>query len=155
MNKSVKRSICLALGVLTAFSVVACKKKSKDPTEEKQQVYDTETRPLTEQVGCPNRQIFSVGRDPLHVTGDTEAPALPDPQRHVVPQGQGLHHRPDPVVATLQPSGDIQVKIDLGAGALGICHRGFLRFSVALFSFTIPHKSLFCKRFGEILFIIC
>ncbi|MBQ8394336.1 MAG: hypothetical protein IJX49_02060 [Clostridia bacterium] len=46
MNKSVKRSICLALGVLTAFSVVACKKKSKDPTEEKQQVYDTETRPL-------------------------------------------------------------------------------------------------------------
>lgn len=46
MNKSVKRSICLTLGVLTAFSVVGCKKKSKDPTEETQQIYDTETRPL-------------------------------------------------------------------------------------------------------------
>ncbi len=43
---SVKRRICLALCVLTAFSVVGCKKKSKDPTEEKEQIYDTESRPL-------------------------------------------------------------------------------------------------------------
>lgn len=46
MNKSVKRSICLALGALTAFSVAACKKTSSGPSEEKQQVYDTETRPF-------------------------------------------------------------------------------------------------------------
>lgn len=46
MNKSVKRSVCLALGVLTAFSVAACKKKSNNNNEEKQQIYDTETRPL-------------------------------------------------------------------------------------------------------------
>lgn len=46
MNKSVKRSMCLALGVLTAFSVVGCKKKVEENPEEKQQIYDTETRPL-------------------------------------------------------------------------------------------------------------
>lgn len=50
MNKSFKRAVCLALGALTAFSMVGCKKKensSSDP-EEKERKYaaEMETRPV-------------------------------------------------------------------------------------------------------------
>ncbi len=50
MNKSFKRAVCLALGALTAFSMVGCKKKenSSSNPEEKERKYaaEMETRPV-------------------------------------------------------------------------------------------------------------